>query len=492
MGLIKLLRPEGGPIQTTSLDNNDDPAHGLKSWQVDPFVFLQSVTHKERPSSLSFEMLRQMAMRTAPVGAILQVRVNQVATFSDPQVDRHEMGYVVKMRDPKAKATPAAQKRIQELTNLVHTCGTPGYGQDHFDTFLRKITWDSLVYDGFAAELVPRQDGKGPVYWQAVDAATIRLAADAQQPRMDMNGMKDMQSIGIGQQPPQAMGWQGAYDGVRQMLTVNMPDGSQQHAKYVQIMEGMVRSSFADSELMYGIRNPRTNVYNNGYGVSELETMVTIVTAYLWAEQFNMTNFTSAALPRGILNIKGELTEKQLQAFRREWVNLISGVTNSNKTPVINADDINYIPLNNSNNDMQFTQWMQFLVRILSSLYLIDPFEINFDMSKGLDQTNPLFEGNNEAKLRASKERGLHPLLKCIARNLNHSIFHLLDPDFSFAFVGLSAKTEMEELAEDQLAVSTHTTLNEIRAKRDQLPLPDGDVILNPVYLGQEQAEQAM
>lgn len=487
MGLLKLLSPVSPDLEKAlkGEDKSNQAARELKSWQADPFAFLESVTHKERPGSLSFEQLRAMSYRCDVVSAILATRISQVASFCEPQVDRHHVGYAIAMRDSQAPGSKAATKQSTELVQFIHNCGSGSYGQDGFETFLRKITRDSLVQDQVAVEIVPTFSGK-PAFFQAVDSATIRLARQ-NAPAMDDRGYKDPSGGDSA--------WQTAVRAVQEMMAVKEVGSKKEvPAAYVQLLEGTVRQTFSNSELWFGIRNPRTDLFSAGYGMSELEILISVITSILWAEEYNRKIFSTGSIPKGILNIKGEISELQMNAFRREWTNLVSGVSNAWKTPLINAEDLDYINLQGSSRDMEYTNWLLFLVRITSAIYLIDPAEIGFDMPKGIEggQAQPMIESSSEAKLRASRDKGLTPLLRFIARGINENIIWKLDPDFQFEWVGLDARSVDQEIQDSVERVGSYMTLNEVRATNDLEPLPNGDVVLNPIYLSiLEQAQEA-
>jgi hypothetical protein len=483
MGLIKLLNPllKAGPAPKLSVA--DAPANEGKAWTTDPIAFMESLTHREKPSSLSYGQLRQMAYRCDVISAVIHTRVNQVASFCAPQPDKHSFGFGIGLRDNKQHGSKGSDKVALELTQFIQHGGIPGYGRDNFETFLRKFTRDSMIYDQACVEIIPRQNGL-PAVFEAVDASTIRIAAQPK-PEMDNLGLKKIVPYGTEFQRAQAM--------AAEILKIKR--GKEEiPAAYVQLLEGTVKATFAEDELYFGIRNPRTDIEIGGYGMSELETLVSVVTSYLWAEEYNRKIFSQGSIPKGILNLKGEITETQLAAFRREWTNLVAGVQNSWKTPVINAEDIEYVNLQGSNKDMEYMQWIQFLLRIACAIYLIDPAEINFDMPRGLDQSNPMIETSGEAKLRASRDRGLAPLLRFVSRSINEAIIWKLDPDFEFQFLGLDSKSAQETVDEGIKTVQSYMTLNEVRAKDDLPPIDQGDIPMNPVYIQllemQQQAEQ--
>lgn len=483
MGLLTLLSPSTGLTKAIQGPSAADvPERVGKTWQVDPFAYMESLSHRDRPSMLSYEQLRLMASRTDVVNAILQTRINQVASFAQPVPDRYGIGYTIVMRDGQAPGTRAAAQMAQQLSREIQYCGQPGMARDNFEAFLRKFTRDSLIYDQACAEVIPRRNGL-PAFFEAVDSSTIRIAAVAQNASNELgHKITDLEPTTPFQQAMQQYH--------RDLLV--QQGGGMVPAKFVQLINGTVRATYAEDELFFGIRNPRTDLNVAGYGMSELETLVGVITSYLYAEEYNRRIFSQGSIPKGILNLKGDITDEQLRAFKREWTSLIAGVQNAWKTPVLNAEDIEYINLQTANKDMEYMQWIQFLVRVACAVYLIDPAEINFDMPRGLEQTNPLIESSNEAKLRASKDRGLAPLMRFIQRAINEMYVYRIDPDFEFRFVGLDSRTLEQQQGIAVQAVNSYKTLNEVRAMEDLPPLPNGDVVLNPTYVGMLQAQQQM
>jgi hypothetical protein len=131
---------------------------------------------------------------------------------------------------------------------------------------------------------------------------------------------------------------------------------------------------------------------------------------------------------------------------------------------------------------MQFSDWYELLVKLTCAVFLIDPNELGFPVMGGVSQT-PLFESSQEWKLKASRDRGLKPLLKFIAKLLNKNIIDRIDDHFTLEFIGLDEMSEQDKhnmLAEQ---IASYMTLNEGRRQLDLPDLPDGDVPMNPTYL---------
>jgi len=356
---------------------------------------------------------------------------------------------------------------------------------ENYPVFNLEIDEDhSYIAEGFAShnccfEVVP--DGMGlPYEFWAVDAATIRIAADDR-----YVGVNTSYHDRMGFKPTVPGRFANLYEGREygQPLSGNRP------IAYVQVINGQIENVYSSSELSFGVRNPRTDIYIQGYGFGELEQLITIVTAHLYAEEYNRKFFSQGTAPKGILNLKGDnYTPEQLEGFRRQWLAQVSGVENSWKTPILQSEGLEWVDLAKTNQEMEFGKWIEYLIKITCGVYLIDPAEINFEIHGGQQQT-PLFEASQEWKLKASRDRGLKPILRFIAKLINKHVIDKIDDHFTFEFVGLDELSENEkhEMLVEQ--ISSYMSLNEGRQTVSLPPLPGGDVPLNPVYISALQAQ---
>lgn len=430
-----------------------------KSFIVDPLDFQSNFGYKDKPFSLSYSTLRSMS-KTPIINAIIKTRKNQVADFAEPQADKYSTGFVIrkkkKLGDNKDKEnTPEEWARIEYIQNFILNCGrNNSWEGDDFETFIRKVTQDSLTYDQMTFEVV--RDHSGDLYeFFATDAGTFRVADS-----YDDDEYQKME---------------------REELLGYYPS-------YVQIYNNEIRSEFYPWELCFGVRNPSTNLFNVGYGVSELEELVATVTSMLWAEEYNKKFFSQGSAPKGLLRVKGQVNEKQLSAFRQEWQAMITGVQQAWKTPIVDAD-IDWIDLQKNNRDMEYSQWMDYLIKISCAIYSIDPNEIGFNISNS-STGGSTFESNNEQKLKHSKDKGLYPLLKFIQRKINKYLVGQIDPDYEFVFAGLNGMTIEQELDIEVKKLGNFQTLNETRKKFGMEEIEGGDVVLNPTYTQQLMMQQ--
>lgn len=442
------------------------PSDG-KSYLIDPNDFNNSFGYKDRRTGMSYGLLRNMA-KTPIINAIIKTRINQVASFSEPQEDRYALGYIIEKKPElgQGKSKPPNKqewKEIEFLRDFLEQGGqTSAFDRDDFDSFLRKITRDSLVYDQMTFEVVP--DSKGyPHEFYATDSSTIRIA----------ESFDDDQY--------QKMRQEGNYS-----ASINGKPVKGYYPSYVQIWQHEIQAEFYPWEMCFGVRNPSTDVRLNGYGTAELEDLVTTVTSLLWGEEYNRRFFKQGSMPKGMFRVSGNVSESRLREFRQFWQSTMQGVWNSWRLPMIQSDQIEYIDLQKTNQEMEFSNWIEFLIKISCAIYTIDPAEVNFPLSGGTDQQS-LFEGSNEMRLKHSRDKGLAPLLRFQQKRLNK---HLINPFFNgkyrFRFVGIDALTPKDEQEMDVKALNNYETLDEIRVRRGLPALGEergGNLILNPTYM---------
>ena len=466
MGLFDAIRSVIEPGETLEKAKRGDQGDSLtnvvgppvgdpKALVWDPYSIIEQLGYKDKPSQISYQTLDLMVWQMPIVQAVLQTRLNQVDTFCQPQHNIFKPGFKIRPIDVDYKPTAADKKFIKKMENMVMNTSSGGfsYRRDNFKGFIRKFTRDSLVYDQGCFEITKNRKGQ-PAQFMAVDAKTIRLADTAS--------------------------------------TTYTEDGN---VRTVQIYDNMVVNEWNDDEMAFCVRNPRSSIRSYGYGTSELEMLLKAVTSLLWSWEYNQNFFRQGTVAKGILNIKGTMNRENLNSFKRHWYQMVSGVENAFRSPVISTEadgGISWVDMQNSNREMEFSNWMDFLIKFLCAVYQMDPREINFIY--GPQGARTTFQTSGSRENQQSKDKGLRPLLGYISQALTDYIIRPIDPDFMFEFVGLDAQTQ-ENLAQvNQMRVKTTHTFNELRAEQDLDPVPNGDIIADPVYvqytLQKEQMEQ--
>lgn len=439
------------------------PAQDLRAYYENPIRLATAMNYKDKPSSLSYNILYQMSVRNSVIAAVINTRVNQVSTFTKPKrFSIDGVGFEIRLRDPQEVPTKKQQEVIRSIETFLENCGYANDNEiDDFDTFIRKLVRDSLTYDQTCFEIVPDRMGK-PAQILAVDAATIRAASED-------------------------------YDG--ETLWDKMPPKKNEKVKWVQVIDNTVVAWFTSEELAFGVRNPRSNINLQPYGFSELEQLIQQITSHLYAEEYNSKFFSQGGTTKGIINLKSDPNgignKEQLDSFKRQWRAQVNGMEGAWKTPVLQVPaGIEYINVSQSNRDMEFNQWMNYLINIVCAVYAIDPAEINFANNGGAAGQSSVFENSQEQKLKNSKDKGLKPLLRFIESIINKWVVSRFSQDYVFAFTGLDEQSEGEKSELDAKQVKTWKTVNEIRKEHGEKPIDDGDVILDSSWLNYHTQQQ--
>lgn len=474
IGSTTYSHPKIEKSTTSSLNNSIIPSHNIdlvksmpakdaKAFYENPIRMASATNYKDKPTSLSYNILYQMSVKNSVISAVITTRVNQVSTFTKPKrFSTDGVGFEIRLRDPYAIPNKEQQEVMQSIETFLENCGfNDDTDRDDFDTFIRKLVRDSLTYDQACFEIIPDRKGR-PAEIVAVDAATIRAASENYQADSSW-----------AQYVPK----------------------KNEEVKWVQVVDGTVVSWFTSSEMAFGVRNPRTHINMQPYGFSELEMLIQQITSHLYAEEYNSKFFSQGGTTKGIINIKSDPNgignKEQLESFKRQWRAQVNGMTGAWKTPVLQVPDgIEYVSVSQSNREMEFNQWINYLINIVCAVYAIDPAEVNFSNNGGAAAQSSVFETSQEQKLKNSKDKGLKPLLRFIETILNKYVVSKFSQDYVFAFTGLDDKSEEEKAELDSKQVKTWRTVNEIRKEHGEKPLENGDIILDPSYLNYIQQKE--
>lgn len=439
------------------LENRGNQNHeNGKAIMVDPFHRNVNHGYLQKQNSISFGMLRAMSETPVPQ-AIITTRKSQISEFCVPQADKYENGFLIRKKkrhfidEDQNKISKKEQEEIHLLTEFLLRCSEDDFNFDGDDLtkFVEKLTDDCLAFDQGTFEIVRgrKQSLDNVVEFYAIDGGTIRIA-DPNREAKEINGQKP---------------------------------------KYVQIIDQQIREEFYSWELGFCTRNQKTNIKSGGYGKGELEILINTVTDLLNASMYNSNYFRIGSNPKGILRVKNMNTTR-IEQFRQEWLADMVGVKNSHKMPIIDADTLDFINTQQSNKDMEYHKYMEFLIKIACAIFKISPEEIGFPL-EGTGHGN-LGGGDNKTELEYSKSKGLKPLLRSIQTWINK---YIVGPKtnykYEFVFVGFNQKTEREEL-EDDIKKVQHGGISQqdfFIKYSNREPDFDEDIILNPIYLQYKQ-----
>jgi len=458
------------------LDSHIEKAKGLIQGQAEkmsidynPWYGSDDSYYRRKPSRVSYKMLDVMSKKDSIISSIIQNRINQLASFSERQKTKFDLGYILEPKDPDMEIGPEEREELEALYYFIDHCGDndniPEDDKMGFDEFLRREARDRLVYDQTAIEKIRTREGKLS-YFAPVDGATIRFCTK----RKDV---KEQES--------------------KSLESYDKKERKNEDYLYLQVIDNVIHNVYTKDDLILKMSNVTNDVKANGYSTSELELLMGVVTSHLNAETYNRKQFTQGSIQKGILHFKANISQRKLNMFKKGWYAQTSGVANSWRTPVLaGMDDVKWIPLHQSNRDIEFHVWMEYNIKIMCAIYLMDPSEINFDISQGSSGSggNPMFTSKNEHKLKQSKDRGLRPLLRFFEDIMNDIVEEVTDK-YVFKFVGLEQDSRKEENERHKLEIETYKSINEVRQENNLEPIllkfKVGDKLISPYDLPMNQ-----
>lgn len=439
-----LAKPNVLPFPSQAVQRK---AKGMQSVQLDDRRVQMLGDYYERPGSFAFDMMRTMVNNTPILSSVILTRQRQVKRFCRVQEGGKGPGFAIRLKDQSKKLGTSETQSIQLLESFFTNCGWEAnprqrkrLKRDNFSGFMMKQVRDSLILDSAPIETEWKRDRRlGLDGFYAVDGATIRLCSE---------------------------------DGYR----------GDDEIFALQVVEGNLRTAYTHDDLIYEPRNPRTDVLVGGYGMSETETLVTVVTGLLNAMTYNMKFFDSNAIPKGMLHLSGDYSNEDLSAFKRYWNAMVKGINNAWTLPVmVSKNQESKASFENFGvdvNEIMFAKWMEFLTSIVCAIYGMAPDEINFTSFNS--SPSSLSGSDTEEKLINSKDKGLRPLLSHFEDLFSDFIVSEFGDKYVFRFTGLDDLSPEQAWIEEQALSS----LNEARKARGQDEVDWGDCPLNQVTMG--------
>ena len=407
-----------------------DRKPGMQSVWLDDRQIQLLGDYYEKPSAYSFDMMRHMVDQTPILSAVIMTRIRQVKRFCRVSDSGKGPGFQVRLKNQSERLQKSEQQSIELLQGFFTNCGWESnprqrlrLKRDNFSSFMSKIVRDSLVLDSSPIETEFKRDRRlGLDGFYAVDGATIRLCNEE------------------------------GYRGDDEIFAL-------------QVVQGNLRAAYTHDDLIYIPRNPRTDVLTGGYGMSETELLVKVVTGFLNAMTYNMKFFDSNAIPKGLLHLSGNYDNNDLNSFKRYWNAMVRGINNAWTLPVMVSKDqdskASFEKFGVDVNEIMFAKWMTFLTSIICAIYGIAPDEINFESFTA--GTSSLSGSDTEEKLVNSKDKGLRPLLSHFEDVFSDYLVSEFSDKYVFRWSGLDEKDEKQLWDEEKSLL----TVNEARKARN-------------------------
>ena len=210
-------------------------------------------------------------------------------------------------------------KRIKDLFD------TPNGAAMSFRSFIEPVIEDLLVLDAGCIEKVRNLRGE-TVQLFSVDGGTIRVSVT----------------------------W----------------DGDPREARYFWYPDHMERARWLNEEFLYMMANPRTY---SPVGLSPMETLKSTIDAELGGHEYNRRQVQAAA-PDGMLDLGEGVRPEQVEQFKSYWLSEVAG--RGAMAFLGGTKNAKFIPFRESNKDMQFLEWQEYLVRKIAAVFGLSPQDL--------------------------------------------------------------------------------------------------------------------
>jgi hypothetical protein len=256
-----------------------------------------------------------------------------------------------------------------------------------------------------------------------------------------------------------------AVDGAR--IKVNsLWDGSPEEPRYYWVPVPQYEVPFLNEDLVYIMANPRTY---SVVGLSPLETLKMTVDAELNGSQYNTRQVTNAA-PDGLLDLGEGARPEQVDSFKSYWLSEVAG--RGAMAFLGGTRGAKFMPFRPSNREMQYKEWLDYLVRKICAVYLISPQDIGFTFN--------INRSEGEVQQEMTEDQGLRPLLALVQDYFTREIvwdrsFGGAANNLAFRFTRLNIKESKAKANINQYALAGMPWLSINTARMDEGRDPIGD-----------------
>ena len=442
-----------------SFFNDGGRLHGAASSFFDPFTVSDTsiaglrCVSRAMNGSVSPRVLREIARKAWVINICISNVLRKAKPFFKPSTDRNIRGFVILKKDDElgkaAGQKSAKRKEIEDF--IVHTGIYEDSDRDTFVKYADKILRDVLTIDQVSTEIQYNRAGN-PIAFFAVDAGTIERV---------------------------------------------LPNEEHPEFKYAQVINGMAQVAYTDKELIFDFANPQTDIYRSFYGYSPIEQAIDLIASEINTIAYNVGAFTENKLPRGMLLVDGGLDYESTEEMVDYVSEIMSGSpANQWRIPVIPADmgkgeggnTIKWVQMGGNNRDMEFSNWLDFLVSNVVALFGCSMEELGLHSNK----SQAMFERDGKTRIEQSKSNILGDVLSFLQDYVNR-ILDIAYPEYKLEFVGYEKDDPKAIVDIDKSEIEAYKTLNEKREEKGMKKLDAewADIPLNPQAVQLFQAAQA-
>lgn len=409
---------------------------------------------REKILKLDFQTTRNVVDRVPLVTAIVNARSDQVRKYAEYTVEKGETGFEFYWADPNKEIAEKDYKLFYQLADFLAQTGImyDSNREDDFADYLDMLVRETLTIDQVSTELQRNRKSEVIAFW-ALDSATIK--------RIDPEEFNANFPQGL------------SSDSVIRKVTKD--------TKFVQVVEDKITNSYTDEDMIFDYKYKRADLRFRGFGYSPVEQCIDMITTLLFGYNYLRDQLMRDRVPKGFIQVMGDVGRDQLDAIREYWYSAMSGAGGVWSIPIVPSGKdgigIDWKNIQPSNRDMEYHKLMMFISTIIGAVFSIDLAELGIKT----DDTTALIGETAEPRIQASKDRGMVSMLKYIEQHIN-KIIRKVNDEVKFRFIGYEREDEAKLVDVKKKLVESYMTINEIRDNEGLDPLKEdyADIVLNP------------
>jgi intein/homing endonuclease len=226
------------------------------------------------------------------------------------------------------------------------------------------------------------------------------------------------------------------------------------------------------------IKNGNSQFVAEGVWVhnSPVEQSIELITSLINTFAYNTGVFSEDRLPRGAILIDGDMDQEDVEMMEDYLIGLMSGSPGSKyRIPIIpsglgkdKSGGIQWVSFQNSNKEMEFSQWTEFLWTSTAALFDTDLEELGIRTQK----STSMMGENLAPRMEISKSRGLQSNLAFLTSHLN-KIINKVDSRFEIVFTGLEKDDVKQKNEARESELRTFKSINQVIKENDGSPVKE-------------------
>lgn len=393
---------------------------------------------REKLVRINFMTIRNVVDRIPLLNAIINAQTDHIRQYCAFAQEDTQPGFKF-IKSNGEEVTENDTEQIKALTEFVEQTGFE-YDDDREDDlsdYAAMFTRETLTIDQIATELQRNRKGEVCGFW-LLDGSTIK--------RVNQDDKKFSRNI-----------------------------------RYVQQIENKIFNEYTADNLIFDYKNLRADLRFRGWGYSITEQCIDLITTLLFGYNYVRDQLLRDRMPKGFIQVMGDVGQPQLDSIRRYWYAAMSGAGGAWNIPILPSGKdgvgIDFKTMGQSNRDMEYHKLMMFLSSVVASVTGMDLAELGIKA----DDSTAIIGESSKARVETSQKRWLRSQLAYLEQHLN-KVIRKVSGEWKLKFTGIEREDEMQKEQMRKVALETRMTINEIREQVGDEPIdePWANVILNP------------